>query len=203
MRTLTLNKKITMIFVILLIIALPILGSMADGTSETKATVSFIAGGLSWGNLTNDNMYLNFDEHTLPTAAVAYSSINAPHSITIDDARDGTDLDGWNVQVEMSAFTGGTTPFEGIVTLTGGEVSHAGGADTTDIDVEQTIVIASEGAAMQVVSAPDETVRGQYEIKWAANDQAKLSISASEARNVEIATYEATLTWTLSAGPAL
>lgn len=168
-------------------------------SDTTWAVVAFKSGGLTWGGLDNtglDNMNLDFGEHTLPATEITYDSINAPHSIRVEDARQTPD--GWNVKVSMTKFadSGINSEFDGMITLMNG-ISSPG-----VVDVSDPIYLLTDGANVKVASADVDVNRGAFDVIWEENSYAKLSIGWPEAMNIQAdSAYTATLTWTLAATP--
>lgn len=164
--------------------------------STTEATITFKEGGLNWGDSDGtglEDMDLEFGEQFLPSGMVTYDTRNAPHMIYVEDAR--STHDGWNVKVRMTEFSAAShTDFEGVITLSGGV------ADDPNVTVLTPIEIASQAGDENVMSATAAAGRGVFEGKW-EDESVQLTVSAIEALKVEVATYTATLTWTLTAGP--
>lgn len=189
------KKRMSLLLAIaaVLILAMPV---MASAANTTTATITFTDGGLTWGDLDGglNGMNMTFGSHTLPTGAITYDSTSSPHSITISDARATTT--GWNVKVSMTAFTAtGITPFNGTVTLSNGACADA------NVTVQSSIGIVSGAGSVPVASAAVAAGRGAFEVKWNNADQATLTLSGTEALNVDVGTYQATLTWVLGTAP--
>lgn len=186
------TKKI-FAFVVILLLALPIVA----GADITTATIGFSPGQLEITDPPTGESGMNFDfgTKTLPTVAVTYPSTNGPHLLIVDDAR--TTPTGWDMKVSMTAFedSGLSSTFDGVITL-----NSPSNATVTGITKEDPVTITSGSGDELVMTATAAAGRGHFETEWLGAN-AELSISATEVLSLMPYTYEATLTWTLTAGP--
>ena len=180
-------------------IALLLVAVVATAKADSKTThasVTFLGGTLSWDeNYPEGYVAMNFafGSNPLPVAAVSYQGQQQKHMLRVKDNR--ATNDGWTVTANMTDFVGtadDALSFKGMITLQGGR--HIFG----DLIYEDRIDIVSGDSGVPIMSL-DEGGRGCFSVEW-EGDAVHLSLGEAQARAVADAPYQATLTWTLTAG---
>lgn len=188
----------------------PVLAEDDDNTARTTAVVTFIDGALEMDNdIAGSGLDFDFGEHVIPAVRATYQAENAVegvpvnHVLQVEDARYNSG--DWHVTVELSAFSTpselDTSSFDAIISLQGPSVANANPVAGTDgLSVETNIRVASQDGGQLVMAADDTLPRGRFTASW-DNEDVAMEISHSEVTNIGVASYTATLTWTLHVGP--
>lgn len=190
-------KRITAAIIALLIF-IPCAAMAADNT--TKALVQFKDGDLIIEDVdeqgAQDMDAIDFGEHTLPAKAEKYTAKDdKDYTLRITDARSATKA--WKLTVKMGKFvsTAPASEFKGTITLAGEPVKNPSKPELT---VNKAVIVSDAASGEKVLDATAALGRGVFDTVWNGK---QIELAIDDYLDVEVASYEATLTWQLGVGP--
>lgn len=204
------KKAVTMTLLVLLCCALSLAQALASNTSTTTAGIEYEDGGLIIIDPDDDlgtalaKMDISFGLEDVPIRRMTYTAVAPSPAVTgdfygvvVSDAR--TVRNGWALTVSLGQFQHTTDTakpsYDADITLKNTVQYSTSGAVQ---NVEDPIVIATDGTNVAVMDGDDTLGSGAFVAKWVNTDIEKY-LGTNFSGIVE-GVYEASLNWTLSEG---